>query len=94
MLFDRANALQEIIDFLGKARHAVNRNFKRVEPMENVFEFGADLQDLVFNLGYVGLDDRYFSLDFQDILGKSGKSPSRSAPQADQIVRRKILACT
>ena len=33
MFFDRANALQEMIDFLGESGHAVNRRFERIKSL-------------------------------------------------------------
>jgi hypothetical protein len=46
VLLDRPDALQQVINFLGEARDALDRGFERFEPVPDIAEFDADLRDV------------------------------------------------
>jgi hypothetical protein len=45
VLFDRAHALKEMIDFLREAGDILGSFFERIQPLMNILEFGLDVRE-------------------------------------------------
>ena len=86
MLFDRTDALDQVIDLFGKAGNVLHGQFESVDALANVFEFGADIGEarahlgepglrFLTVLGYLRLDADNLGLVIGDVAGKGGESP-------------------